>query len=138
MKIKIGSIEIEQESLSDEILFKEYEKSQKDVEGYLEEKSKFFDLTLKNIIAGKTMKMIRDFIFAIIGGVVFIGWSVYVFYVSKDAFVWNEMNLETIIYIFLQALLLIFICLLPVILISGFLKRSAQSSGNKCNIQKSL
>ena len=94
MKIKIGPIEIEQESVADNVLFEEYKKSEKDVTKYLEEKSKFFDLTLKNIIAGKTMKMIRDFIFTIIGGVVFIGWSIYVFYISKDSFVWNEMNLR--------------------------------------------
>ena len=122
MKIKLGPIEIEQESVSDEILLNEFKKSKKDVEEYLEEKSKFFDLTLKNIIGGKTVKMIKDFVFTIIGGIAFIGWSVYVFYISKDAFVWNEMDLGTIIYIFLQALLIIFICLLPVLLISGFLQ----------------
>lgn len=129
MKIKIGPIEIEQESVADNVLFEEYKKSEKDVTKYLEEKSKFFDLTLKNIIAGKTMKMIRDFIFTIIGGVVFIGWSIYVFYISKDSFVWNEMNPETIIYVFLQSLLIIFVCLLPVMLISGFIKIVAKVSG---------
>lgn len=122
MKIKLGPIEIEQESLSDELLLNEYKKSKEDVEEYLEEKSKYFDLTLKNIIGGKTVKMIKDFVLTIIGGVVFVGWSIYVFYISKDAFVWKEMNLETTFYILIQALLIIFICLLPVMLISGFLQ----------------
>lgn len=122
MKIKLGPIEIEQESLSDEILLNEYKKSKKDVEKYLEEKSKYFDLTLKNIIGGKTVKMIKDFVFAIVGGVVFVGWTIYVLYISKDAFVWKEMNLETTFYILIQALLIIFVCLLPVMLISGFLQ----------------
>lgn len=122
MKIKLGPIEIEQESLSDELLLNEYKKSKEDVEKYLEEKSKYFDLTLKNIIGGKTVKMIKDFVLTIIGGVVFVGWSIYVFYISKDAFVWKEMNLETTFYILIQALLIIFICLLPVMLISGFLQ----------------
>ena len=122
MKIKLGPIEIEQESLSDELLLNEYKKSKEDVEEYLEEKSKYFDLTLKNIIGGKTVKIIKDFVLTIIGGVVFVGWSIYVFYISKDAFVWKEMNLETTFYILIQALLIIFICLLPVMLISGFLQ----------------
>ena len=82
------------------------------------------------------MKMIRDFIFTIIGGVAFIGWSAYVFYVSKDAFIWKETDLGGIIYILFQALLIIFICLLPVMLISGFIQAITKisekiSSGKK-------
>ena len=46
MKFKIGPVEV---------LFAEYKKSPKNVEKYLAEKSKFIDLTLKNLLAGKTM-----------------------------------------------------------------------------------
>ena len=122
MKIKLGPVEIEQDSLKDEVLYSEFKKSPKEVEKYLAEKSKFFDLTLKNTLAGKTMKMIRSFIFSIGGLVFFVGWSLYVFYISKDAFVWDEMNLQTAILAILQSLLIIGICFLPLILVAGYVK----------------
>ena len=135
MKIKIGPVEIEQDSLKDEILFNEYKQSPKDVEKYLVEKSKFFDLTLKNTIAGKTVKMIKNFIFSIASAVFFVGWSLYVFYISKDAFTWNEMNLETAISAFLQSLLILGICFLPLILINGYIalttRETSKSSDKK-------
>ena len=80
MKLKIGPVEIEQDSIKDEILFNEFKESPKEVEKYLLEKSKYFDLTLKNTIAGKTMKMITDFAMGLAGGIFFLGWSFYVFY----------------------------------------------------------
>ena len=122
MKIKIGPIEVEQDVVKDEALFEVYKNSPKDVEKYFEEKSKILDLTLKNIIGGKTMKMIRDFVFTLIAGIAFIGWSGYVFYVSKEVFVWEELTIGTAITLFLQALMIIFICFLPVIIIGGFIK----------------
>ena len=135
MKIKIGPVEIEQDSLKDEILFNEYKQSPKDVEKYLVEKSKFFDLTLKNTIAGKTVKMIKNFIFSIASAVFFVGWSLYVFYISKDAFTWNEMNLETAISAFLQSLLILGICFLFLILINGYIalttRETSKSSDKK-------
>ena len=122
MKIKIGPVEVEQDPIKDEVLFGHYKESPKEVEKYLDEKSKFLDLTIKNLIAGRTVKMIKDFIFSLVASVVFIGWSLYVFYVSKDAFVWEKLDLQTTFYILLQALLIIAICFLPVILIGGFIK----------------
>ena len=122
MKIKIGPIEVEQDAIKDEVLYNEYKQSPKDVEKYLNVKSKVLDLTMKNVIAGKTMKMIFEFVFSIIGSVVFGAWSIFVFYTSKDAFVWKEMNLQTAFSVLLQALLIIFICFLPVILLGGFYK----------------
>ena len=122
MKIKLGPIEVEQDVIKDESLFEVYKDSPKDVEKYFEEKSKILDLTLKNIIGGKTMKMIRDFVFTMIAGIAFIGWSGYVFYVSKEVFVWEELTVETAITLFLQALMIIFICFLPVIIVGGFFK----------------
>ena len=50
MKIKLGPVEIEQDSLKDEVLYSEFKKSPKEVEKYLAEKSKFFDLTLTDVI----------------------------------------------------------------------------------------
>ena len=133
MKIKIGPIEIEQDSLKDEILYSEYKKSPKDVEKYLVEKSKFFDLTLKNTIAGKTMKMIKNFVFSIASAVFFVGWSLYVFYVSKDAFVWKQMSMDTVVSATLQALLILCICFLPLILINGFIALSSVVFSKKSN-----
>ena len=128
MKIRIGPVEVEQNPIQDETLFNEYKESPEVVEKYLVEKSKFLDLTLKNTIAGKTMKMIRDFFYTLVGSVAFIGWAVYVFYVSKDAFVWEEMSPETAISVFLQALLVIFICFLPVMIITGLVKAASKIS----------
>ena len=122
MKLKIGPVEIEQDSIKDEILFNEFMESPKEVEKYLLEKSKYFDLTLKNTIAGKTMKMITDFAMGLAGGIFFLGWSFYVFYSLRDVFVWQEMNLSTAFSVLLESLMIIFICLLPVILIMGFMK----------------
>ena len=128
MKIKIGPVEIEQDSLKDEILYNEYKKSPKDVEKYLVEKSKFFDLTLKNTIAGKTMKMIKNFIFSIASAVFFVGWSLYVFYVSKDAFEWKQMSMDTVVSASLQALFILCICFLPLILINGYIALTSRES----------
>lgn len=125
MKLKIGPIEIDHDPIKDEVLFAAFKESPKDVDKYLAERSKFFDLALRNLIAGRTMRMIRDFIYTLFGGAVFIGWSIYVFFVSKDAFVWKELSLENVIYILLQAFLVIFVCLLPIILIGGFLKSAS-------------
>ena len=122
MKLKIGPVEIEQDSIKDEILFNEFKESPNEVEKYLLEKSKYFDLTLKNTIAGKTMKMITDFAMGLAGGIFFLGWSFYVFYSLRDVFVWQEMNLSTAFSVLLESLMIIFICLLPVILIMGFMK----------------
>ena len=122
MKIKIGPVEIEQDSIKDEVLFAYYKESPKEVEKFLVEKSKFYDLTLKNIVAGKTMKMIRNFAFSIAGIVFFVGWSLYVFYASKDYFVWDKLSLDTAISVFLQAMLILGICLLPVGLIAIYMK----------------
>ncbi|MBP3891672.1 MAG: hypothetical protein J6D29_05815 [Solobacterium sp.] len=122
MKIKIGPVEVEQDEINDATLFDKYQESPKEVEKYLVEKSRFYDLTLRNIIAGRTTRMVRDAIFTIIGGVFFTGWSLYVFYISKDAFEWQGMTLTTAISILLQALLVMGICFLPVVLIGGFLK----------------
>ena len=133
MKIKIGPVEIEQDSLKDEILFNEYKQSPKDVEKYLVEKSKFFDLTLKNTIAGKTMKMIKNFIFSIASAVFFVGWSLYIFYISKDAFTWEQMNLQTAIFAVLQSLLILGICFLPLILINGFIALTSRDTSKQSN-----
>ena len=122
MKIKFGPVEFEQDALKDEILLEEYKKSPKEVEKYLKEKSKFYDETLKNIIAGKTMKTVRDFIFSIVGVVFFTGWSLYVFFVSKDAIIWDKINVGNAFSVILQAFFIILICFMPVILIAGFLK----------------
>ena len=122
MKIKFGPVEFEQDALKDEILLEEYKKSPKEVEKYLKEKSKFYDETLKNIIAGKTMKTVRDFIFSIVGVVFFTGWSLYVFFVSKDAIVWDEVNAGNAFSVILQAFFIILICFMPVILIVGLIK----------------
>ena len=65
------------------------------------------------------MKMIIDFVFTIAGGIAFVGWALYVFYISKDSFVWKEMSLETFFSVILQAILIIAICFLPVILVTG-------------------
>lgn len=119
MKIKLGPVEIEQDPIKDELLYNEYKESPKIVEKYLVEKSKYFDLTLKNIIAGKTMKMIRDTVFSIAGSVAFVGWIIYVFYVSKDSFVWKEISPEATFLVVVQALLIIGICFLPVLLVVG-------------------
>ena len=119
MRIKLGPVEIEQDPIKDDVLYNEYKESPKTVEKYLAEKSKFLDLSLKNIIAGKTMKMIIDFVFTIAGGIAFVGWALYVFYISKDSFVWKEMSLETFFSVILQAILIIAICFLPVILVTG-------------------
>lgn len=136
MKIKIGPIEVEQDALKDEVLFNEYKNSPKEFEKYLNEKSKFLDITLKNIIAGKTMKMIRDFVLTIVAGIVFTGWSLYVFYISKDSFVWKEMNLETAVSVALQSLLIIGICFLPVILVGGFIKITGLIAARKVKQKK--
>ena len=133
MKIKIGPVEIEQDSLKDEILYNEYKKSPKDVEKYLVEKSKFFDLTLKNTIAGKTMKMIKNFIFSIASAVFFVGWSLYVFYVSKDAFEWKQMSMDTVVSATLQALFILCICFLPLILINGYIALTSRESSKNSN-----
>lgn len=131
MKIKLGPVEIEQDPIKDELFFDEYKKSPKAVEKYLEEKSKLFDLSLKNIIAGRTTRLIMDAAFSIAGGVAFVGWIIYVFYVSKDSFVWEELGPQTVLSVLLQALLILFICFLPVILIGvGFLIR-AKVKGSK-------
>lgn len=122
MKIKFGPVEFEQDALKDEILLEEYKKSPKEVEKYLKEKSKFYDETLKNIIAGKTMKTVRDFIFSIAGVVFFTGWSLYVFFVSKDAIVWDEVNAGNAFSVILQAFFIILICFMPVILVAGLIK----------------
>ena len=128
MRIKIGPVEIEQDSIKDEILFNEYKESPKNVEKYLVEKSKFYDLTLKNLIAGKTMRMIKNFFISIAGTIFFVGWSLYVFYISKDSFVWKEMNLETALSVVLQALLIIGICFLPLGLLAGYIKLTSRSA----------
>lgn len=122
MKIKFGPVEFEQDALKDEILLEEYKKSPKEVEKYLKEKSKFYDETLKNIIAGKTMKTVRDFILSIAGVVFFTGWSLYVFFVSKDAIVWDEVNAGNAFSVILQAFFIILICFMPVILVAGLIK----------------
>ena len=79
MKVKIGPVEIEQDSIKDEVLFEKYKKDPKHVQKYLEEKSKVFDLTLKHLIGGKTMKMVKDSAYAIITGIFFVGWSLYIY-----------------------------------------------------------
>ena len=124
MKIKLGPVEVEQDAIKDETLYEEYKKSPKEVEKYLAQRSKQLDLTLQSLITGKTVKAIRDFIFTIIGGIIFAAWSIYVFYVSKDAFVWKEMNFNTVVSVILQALLIIVICFLPAALVGGGLKTS--------------
>lgn len=119
MKIKLGPLEVEQDALKDEILYPEYKESPEKVEKYLAEKSKVLDMTLKNTIAGKTVGMIIESILTLVGGIFFVGWSVYVFYTSRDVFIWKEFTLGTAITFFLQALLIMFICFLPVFLIAG-------------------
>ena len=131
MKLKIGPVEIEQEAIKDEVLFNEFKESPKMVEKYLDEKSKYFDLALKNTIDGKTMKMIRDFALGLVGGVFFLGWSFYVFYESKDLINWNEISLETALEGLMIALLILFICFLPIILVGGFLKITSYFSVRK-------
>ncbi len=138
MKLKIGPVEIEQDSIKDDILFNEFKESPKEVEKYLLEKSKYFDLTLKNTIAGKTMKMITDFVLGLAGGIFFLGWSFYVFYSSRDVFVWQEMNVSTAFSVFLESLMILFICLLPVILILSFLKILKYFSNRKLMKQLEL
>jgi hypothetical protein len=138
MKLKIGPVEIEQDSIKDDILFNEFKESPKEVEKYLLEKSKYFDLTLKNTIAGKTMKMITDFALGLAGGIFFLGWSFYVFYSSRDVFVWQEMNVSTAFSVFLGSLMILFICLLPVILILSFLKILKYFSNRKMMKQLEL
>ena len=131
MKIKLGPVEIEQDGLKDEVLYNEYKESPKTVEKYLGEKSKYFDLTIKNLIAGKTLKTIKNFIISVASWVFFVAWSLYVFWESKDAFVWNEFSLETIFGVLLQALLILGICFLPVVLVEGFFKLTSVISGRK-------
>ena len=131
MKLKIGPVEIEQEAMKDDVLFNEFKESPKLVGKYLEEKSKYFDLALKNTIDGKTMKMIRDFALGLVGGVFFLGWSFYVFFESKDLFEWNGMTLGTALAGLMTALLVLFICFLPVILVGGFMKVAAYFSTKK-------
>ena len=131
MKLKIGPVEIEQEAIKDEVLFNEFKESPKMVEKYLDEKSKYFDLALKNTIDGKTMKMIRDFALGLVGGVFFLGWSFYVFYELKDLINWNEISLETALEGLMIALLILFICFLPIILVGGFLKITSYFSARK-------
>ncbi len=134
MKLKIGPIEIEQDSIKDDLLFNEYKKSPKEVEKYLLEKSKYFDLALKNTIAGKTMKTITDFALSLAGGVFFLAWSFYVFYSSRDLFVWKEMDLASAFFVLLEALLIIGICLLPVAL-SGGLTMLVRFFNNRKNMK---
>ncbi len=131
MKIKLGPVEIEQDGLKDEVLYNEYKESPKTVEKYLDEKSKYFDLTIKNLIAGQTLKTIKNFIVSVASWVFFVAWSIYVFWESKDAFVWNEFSLETIFGVLLQALLILGICFLPVVLVEGFFKLASVISGRK-------
>ncbi|MBO7677283.1 MAG: hypothetical protein J6S49_07195 [Erysipelotrichaceae bacterium] len=131
MKLKIGPVEIEQEAMKDDVLFNEFKESPKLVGKYLEEKSKYFDLALKNTIDGKTMKMIRDFALGLVGGVFFLGWSFYVFFESKDLFEWNGMTLGTALAGLMTALLVLFICFLPVILVGGFMKVASYFSTKK-------
>ena len=131
MKIKIGPVEVEQDSINDEVLFDRYKKEPKEVQKYLVEKSKYYDLTLKNIIAGKTMNMIKNFVISIAALIFFTGWSLYVFYVSKDAFTWQEMNLESTMTFILEALLILAICFLPVGLVAGFLKFVSKKASSK-------
>lgn len=126
MKIKIGPVEVEQDPIKDELLFPEYKESAKLVDRYLSEKGKVLDFTVKNLIAGKTVKMIRDFVITIVGGIIFTGWCLYVFWVSKDSFVWKEMSLHTVITVVLQALLIFFICFLPAGLVGGGLKTASK------------
>ena len=80
--------------------------------------------------------MIRNFIFSIAGTVFFVGWSIYVFYVSKDAFSWEEMNLQSAILAILQALLILTICFLPVMLIGGGIKVSTKINSKKSENQE--
>ena len=122
MKVKIGPVEIEQDAIKDEILYNEYKESPKTVEKYLAEKSKFYDMTLKHIIAGKTTKMVRDFIFTIAGGVLFTGWVLYVLYISRDAFVWKEISLNTAFTVIMEVLLMMVVCFMPAGLVGGCLK----------------
>ena len=136
MRIKLGPVEIEQDPIKDDVLYNEYKESPKTVEKYLAEKSKFLDLSLKNIIAGKTMKMIIDFVFTIAGGIAFVGWALYVFYISKDSFVWKEMSLETFFSVILQAILIIVICFLPVILVAGCFMLTRRIRSKKEETQK--
>ena len=136
MRIKLGPVEIEQDPIKDDVLYNEYKESPKTVEKYLAEKSKFLDLSLKNIIAGKTMKMIIDFVFTIAGGIAFVGWALYVFYISKDSFVWKEMSLETFFSVILQAILIIVICFLPVILVTGCFMLTRRIRSKKEETQK--
>ena len=136
MRIKLGPVEIEQDPIKDDVLYNEYKESPKTVEKYLAEKSKFLDLSLKNIIAGKTMKMIIDFVFTIAGGIAFVGWALYVFYISKDSFVWKEMGLETFFSVILQAILIIVICFLPVILVAGCFMLTRRIRSKKEETQK--
>ena len=131
MKVKIGPVEIEQDSIKDEVLFEKYKKDPKHVQKYLEEKSKVFDLTLKHLIGGKTMKMVKDSAYAIITGIFFVGWSLYIFYVSKDSFTWEELTLESTLTFILQAFLILGICFLPVGLVAGFFKILYRNSDHK-------
>ena len=131
MKIKLGPVEIEQDGLKDEVLYNEYKESPKTVEKYIGEKSKYFDLTIKNLIAGKTLKTIKNFIISVASWIFFVAWSLYVFWESKDAFVWNEFSLETIFGVLLQSLLILGICFLPVVLVEGFFKLTSVISGRK-------
>ena len=131
MKIKLGPVEIEQDGLKDEVLYNEYKESPKTVEKYIGEKSKYFDLTIKNLVAGKTLKTIKNFIVSVASWVFFVAWSLYVFWESKDAFVWNEFSLETIFGVLLQSLLILGICFLPVVLVEGFFKLTSVISGRK-------
>ena len=131
MKIKIGPVEVEQDSIKDEVLFDRYIKEPKEVQKYLAEKSKYLDLSLKHLLAGKTMKMIRDSAFALAAGIFFVGWSLYVFYVSKDSFAWEELTFESTVTFILQAFLILGICFLPVGLVTGFFKLLSRRSAYK-------
>ena len=133
MKIKIGPVEVEQDPIKDEVLYDKYKKDPKEVQKYLVEKSKYLDLSLKQLLAGKTMKMLRDSALAIAVGIFFIGWSLYIFYVSKDSFAWDELTLESTLIFILQAFLILGICFLPVGLVTGFFKFLSRRSAHKDN-----
>lgn len=131
MKIKIGPVELEQDPIKDEVLFNDYKESPKTVEKYLAEKSKYFDMTLKNILVGKTMRAVRNFLLSVAGTVFFVGWSLYVFYISKEHFVWKEPSLQNTINVILQALLILGICLFPVAFLGGFFKLSSKKANKE-------
>ena len=128
MKIKIGPVELEQDPIKDEVLFNDYKESPKTVEKYLAEKSKYFDMTLKNVLDGKTMRTFKNFLFFVLGTVFFVGWSLYVFYISKDHFVWKEPSLQNTINVFLQTFLILGVCLFPVVFLGGFFKLSSKKA----------